>query len=88
MLRTPEGTLVVTVEQADAEITVDDGKVKVDEAGEESVEIEVVEGKHTLRVTKGGFKTFTEEFTIESGGKEVVSVELRPVKRKVGGEAG
>ena len=25
MLRTPEGTLVVTVDQADAEITMDDG---------------------------------------------------------------
>ena len=83
MLRTPDGTLVVEVKQADAEILVDDKKIKVTSPGEEPVEVEVVEGKHTLRVTKGGFKTFTKEFTIESGGKEVVSVELRPVEKKV-----
>ena len=83
LVRTPEGMLVVTVDEADAEISVDDGKVTLTRPGEESVEIEVVEGKHTLKVTKGGFETFTEEFTIESGGKETISVELRPLKRKV-----
>jgi hypothetical protein len=82
-MRTPDGILVVTVDVADAEISVDDGKVTLRSPGEEAVEIEVVEGKHTLKVKKGGFHTFTREFSIESGGKETVSVELRPVARKV-----
>ncbi|MFH1924024.1 MAG: serine/threonine-protein kinase, partial [Planctomycetota bacterium] len=83
MLRTPEGTLVVTVNEADAEILLDDGKVTLKNPGEkEPVEIEVVEGKHTLRVRKGGFQTFTKEFTIELGGKETIRVELRPMVRK------
>jgi formylglycine-generating enzyme required for sulfatase activity/serine/threonine protein kinase len=82
-LKTPEGTLVVTVDEPDAEVLVDDEKVTIKSPGEESIEIEVMEGKHTLRVRKGGFQTFTEEFAIESGGKETISVELRPVERKV-----
>ena len=83
LLKTPEGTLVVTVDEADAEITVDDGKVTLKSPGEESVEIEVVEGKHTLKVTKGGFETFTAEFAIKSGGKEAIRVELKRVKKEV-----
>ena len=83
LLKTPEGTLVVTVDEADAEITVDDGKVTLKSPGEkEAVEVEVVEGKHTLKVTKGGFETFTQEFAIKSGGKETIRVELRRVKSK------
>ena len=76
MMRTPEGMLVVTVNEADAEIVLDDGKVTLKSPGEEPVEIKVVEGKHTLRVTKGGFQTFTKEFSIASGGEETISVEL------------
>lgn len=87
MLRTPDGILVVTVDVADAEISLDDGKVTLQSPGEEAVEIEVVEGEHTLKVKKGGFHTFTREFSIESGGKETVSVELRAVERKVGAKA-
>ena len=83
MMRMPEGTLVVEINEPDAEISVDDGKVTLKSPGEEPVEIEVVEGQHTLKVTKGGFQTFTKEFTIESGGKETISVELRPVEKKV-----
>ena len=44
---------------------------------EGAVEIEVDEGTHTLRVTKGGFETFTKEFTISSRGKETIRVELQ-----------
>ena len=78
--RTPEGTLVVTVNEPDAEITVDDGKVTLKSPGdEEPVEIEVAEGQHTLKVTKGGFETFTDQFTIKSGGREVFDVTLWPL---------
>ena len=84
MLRTPEGTVVVTVNEAGAELSVDGGKITVKSPGDnEPVEIEVVEGKHTLRVRKGGFQTHTEEFSIRSGGKETVRVLLVPLKATV-----
>jgi formylglycine-generating enzyme required for sulfatase activity len=81
MLKTPEGTLVVTVNERDAEITVDDGKITLKAPGDDKpVEIEVAEGRHTLKVTKGGFETFTDHFTIHSGGRQVFDVTLWPKK--------
>ena len=77
--RTPEGTVVVTVNERDAEITVDDGKITLKAPrSDKPVEIEVAEGRHTLKVTKGGFETFTDHFTINSGGREVFDVTLWP----------
>jgi signal transduction histidine kinase len=62
-----EGTLVVEVNQPDAEVSVDDGKVTIKTPGDsQPVQLQVAEGKHTRRVTKGGFETFTKEFTISS----------------------
>ena len=76
-VRTKDGTLVVEVNQPDAEVSVDDGKVTINSPGDnQPVQVQVAEGKHTLRVTKGGFETFTKEFTIRSGGKETIRVEL------------
>ena len=89
MIKTPEGTIVVRVDEADAEISVDDEKVTLKTPGDdEPVEVEVLEGKHTLQVTKGGFETFTEEFTIDSGGKETIRVELRPLEKRVAARIG
>jgi hypothetical protein len=86
-VRTSDGTLVVTVDQADAEVSVDDGKVTIKSAGDnQPVQVHVAEGKHTLRVTKGGFETFTEAFTIRSGGKATVRVALERQKKPAAGE--
>jgi formylglycine-generating enzyme required for sulfatase activity len=75
--------LVVEVNQPDAEDSVDNGKVTIKSPGDnQPVEVQVAEGKHTLLVKKGGFETFTKEFTIRSGSKETIRVEL------VGKEAG
>ena len=83
-MRTPEGTLVVEVNQPDAQISVDDGKVTLKSPGEsEPVEVEVAEGKHTLKITKGGFHTFAREFQIASDGEEVIRVALVPLEEKV-----
>jgi len=79
MIKTPEGTIVVRVNQPDAEVSVDGGKITLKAVGEEPVQIEVPQGEHTLNVTKGGFRTHTETFTIESGGREVFNVTLVPL---------
>ncbi|HUT94002.1 MAG TPA: SUMF1/EgtB/PvdO family nonheme iron enzyme [Thermoguttaceae bacterium] len=80
MLKTPEGTLVVEVNQPGAEIVVDDGKVTLTTPDDkEPVEIQVEGGQHTLSVTKGGFETHTDTFRIESGGREVFNVQLVPL---------
>jgi hypothetical protein len=78
-VQTPRGTIVVRVSQPDAQVFVDDGKVRLKAPGEKSVEIEVVEGEHTLKVTKGGFETYTEAFRIKSRDHQVFDVKLVPL---------
>jgi formylglycine-generating enzyme required for sulfatase activity len=79
-VRTPEGTLVVTVDEPDAQISVDDGKITLKSPGDaEPVQIEIVEGEHTLKVTKGGFQGFSKEFSMNSGGRETLNVKLVPL---------
>ena len=76
-IRTPHGTLLVTVNEPDAKISIDDGKITLQSPDDdEPLTVEVVEGEHTLKVTKGGFQTHTKTFTIKSGGKETISVKL------------
>ena len=58
-------------------MTVDGKTITIATAGEKQpVEVQVVEGKHTLKITKGGFETYTKEFKIRSGKKESVRVQL------------
>ena len=80
-LKTPEGTIVVRVSEPGAEVSVDGDKMTLKAPGEEPVEVEVAEGEHTLKVTKGGFQTYTETFKIKSGAREVFTVELVPLAR-------
>ncbi|MFH1918469.1 MAG: protein kinase [Planctomycetota bacterium] len=83
MLKTPAGTLVVEVNEPGAEILVDDGTVTLTTPGDkEPVEIQVEGGQHTLKVTKGGFETHTERFTIKSGAREALRVTLVPLGAK------
>ncbi len=86
-INTPVGTLVVEVSEPNAEVQIDDNKVTISTPGEgRPVEIDVDEGKHTLKVTKGGFQTFTKQFTVKVGEKEVVRAELKPVTPKSASE--
>ena len=81
MLKTPAGTLVVKVNEPGAAVEVDGVKITITTPDDKQpVEIRIEEGKHTLKVTKGGFETYTEKFTIASGGKESISVELKRPK--------
>ena len=78
-IMTPAGTLVVEVNEPSAEVKVDGDEVTIVPENGEPVEITVGEGEHVLTVSKGGFQTKTQSFTISSGGKETVSVTLEPL---------
>ncbi len=85
-LKTKDGTLVVTVSEADAQVQVlnEAGQVEITRQGETSpIMISVDPGKHRLKVTKDGFEFFTQDFSIESGGKQPITAKLEPLADKV-----
>ena len=80
MLETPQGTLVLRIDQQDAKVVIDDGKITITTRDDDQpVEVRLQKGKHTFTVSKGGFQTETGRFTITSGKREVVDVELIPL---------
>lgn len=83
-IETPAGTVILEVDQpaaAGAVVTVDDER-KITIAtgkGQEPIQVSADEKKHTLKVTKGGFETFTWQFTVKSGQTETIKVRLVPL---------
>lgn len=80
-MRTPEGTLVVEIDQPDATVQVlnEQGKVLIERKGQKgNLTIAVDPGKRRLRVEKDGFEVFAKELTIASGGKETITAKLEP----------
>jgi len=88
-IMTSAGTIVIEVDQpeaAGAVVTVD-GQQRVTIKSAESKEpIRVVadEKEHTLKVSKGGFETFTRRFTVQSGKSETIRVRLEPLRGVAG----
>jgi serine/threonine protein kinase len=84
-VQTPAGTIVLRIDQpeiAGAEVAVD-GQQKITlKAGRDQEPITIVadEKQHLLRVSKGGFETFTKQFTVDAGKATEISVHLEPVK--------
>ena len=84
--RAEDGTLVVTVNEPDAEVQVLNEKDTVEitrNGGEGKITITVVPGKHRLRVQKDGFEIFTDSFQIKSGKIESITAELKPLQKGV-----
>jgi len=87
-IQTPAGTIVLKMDQgaiAGAEVTVDDQKKLTIRTGvgEESIEVTADEKTHQLKVVKGGFETFTHEFTARKGKNDPIAVWLEPSNKKV-----
>lgn len=83
-IETPAGTVILEVDQpemAGAVVSVDDQKKITINTGEdqEQITVEADEKKHTLKVTKAGFETFTRQFTVKAGEKETIRVRLIPL---------
>lgn len=83
-VRTPVGTIVLEMDQAGiagAVVTVD-GRNKITirtGVGEEPIEVTADEKKHLLKVSKGGFETFTHEFTMRKGKNAPIQLRLVPI---------
>jgi serine/threonine protein kinase len=78
-LRTPSGTLVIEIDQPGATVEVLDeaGTIEIVQPGERgAVSISVDPGKHRLRVKKDGFQFFTQDFAMESGGRQTIKATL------------
>ena len=81
-MQTKEGTLVVEVNQPDVTVQVLDaeGKVEISQPGQKgTISISVDPGKHRLKVEKDGFQFFTQDFVMESGGKQSIHAVLEPL---------
>jgi len=78
-MRTRDGTLVVEIGESDVVVQVLDseGKIEIERRGEKGkLSISVDPGKHRLKVEKDGFKLFTKDFEIRSGGETVIRARL------------
>ena len=84
-LKTKDGTLIVTVNEPDADVQVfnEEGTVEITRKGEKDpISISVDIGKHRLKVTKDGFTVFGQDFEIEAGGKRPITAKLLPLGDK------
>ncbi|MBN2578471.1 MAG: SUMF1/EgtB/PvdO family nonheme iron enzyme [Pirellulales bacterium] len=82
MLKTDEGTLVVEINEPGATVLVfsSEGKVQIErEIPGETLTIGVAPGRHRLRLEKDGFQVFSKDFTLASGGKEVIRARLEKI---------
>jgi hypothetical protein len=81
-VKTPDGTILLELDPADAEVSVDGRQIHVSlSADREPIKIELPEGKHELKVTKGGFQVFSRELTLQAGKLERIKVSLVPEKQ-------
>jgi hypothetical protein len=80
-MQTPEGTLVVEINEPNATVKIldQDGKVVIERpAPKGNVTISVDPGKHRLKIEKDGFRVFSREIVIASGEREEIKATLVP----------
>jgi serine/threonine protein kinase len=82
-MQTRVGTLVVATDQPDAEIQIlnDEGIIQARQTARQgTTSILVDPGKHHLKVTKGGFGVFRQDFAMTPGGSASISAVLEPTR--------
>jgi formylglycine-generating enzyme required for sulfatase activity len=81
-VRTPEGVLVIQVNEPYADVFVDGAKVTVHwDKSAKQAEIKVIPGTREVSVTKDGFKAEGETVTLEDGGRRVLTAHLERIRR-------
>ncbi|MCC9604692.1 protein kinase [Blastopirellula sp. JC732] len=87
-VKTPHGTIILEIDQpelAGAEVLVDDEKrltIKTGQ-GQEPVIVSADQKTHKLKVVKGGFQTFTQEFQVDAANDQTIRVHLDPLVQEV-----
>jgi serine/threonine protein kinase len=85
LIRTKSGTVAIDVDAANAEVSIDEGKITfVVPKVKEPVEIQLTPGEHAFEVRKGGFSTKTGSFTLEAGKRKVLAVKLQELPPQPG----
>ena len=79
-VRTPEGTIALTVNEPGADVLVDGRKVTVTwDAGKQHSEITIEPGNHSITVTKDGFQAVGKTIAIKDGTRSLFDVNLEPI---------
>jgi len=77
ILWTSKGTIVVQIDEPDAVVSVDDGKLQFTTTKEaQSIEIKLKKGEHTLTVTKDGYEPYSRQLLVKKGQTETIRVDL------------
>ena len=77
-LKTPEGTLVVEIEDPDVEVSVDGSEIVL--SGITKKELRLKPGKYQYRATRNGEPAESDWVTIERDGKTVVRIQQMPTE--------
>ena len=85
-LKTPEGTLIVEIEDPDVEVSVDGSEVVL--SGITKKELRLKPGKYQYRTTRKGEPVESDWVTIERDGKTVVRIQQLPPKSQTTAGAG
>ena len=77
----PFGHLTLNVTEPNATVSIDNGQTILTTPDDtQPLETILAEGKHTIEVTKPGFRTFKKDINVVAGGLEMVAVRLEPLK--------
>ena len=87
-IQTSEGIIVIESSHANVEVFVDGNKVVylTDPKDKTKIKIEVEPGKHTLKVTKGGFEVHTTKFSLKGLDGKPIRVSLVAKEEAVAGD--
>jgi len=75
-IKTPDGTLVVKVEDPNVKVRIDGDVVVIGDTGSQEVRLRA--GEHRVQAVKDGKAVRDQLVTITKGGKEIVNIEFEP----------
>ena len=83
-VETPAGKIIIEFDQpelAGAVVSIDgEQKITIQTGkGLEPIDVFADSERHLLEVVKGGFETFTKEFTVKAGGNQTIKIRLEPL---------
>ena len=81
-IKTPDGTLVVKVDDPKVKVQIDGDTVVIGGAGPQEVRLRA--GSHRVKAIKDGKPVRDQLVTITQGGKEIVNIEFEPALENLG----